>query len=114
MKAKYEALMAELQSLETAKTSLATELERVLLDPSKGCSIAIKKKLEKVEASLARARSDTRKHQQMYRKSEQEAQKCRLLEQKIIQLKLGRVDLLKKQKESAVKHREFTETKKRI
>ena len=49
---------------------MARELERVQVDPTKGCSIAIKKKLEKVESSLARARSETRKHQQMYRKAE--------------------------------------------
>ncbi len=113
MKAKYEALMEEVQSLESSKASLADELERVLLDPSKGCSNAIKKKLERVEANLARARKDTRKHQQMYRKAEQEAQKCRALENKINTLKQGRVTLLKKQKEAAAKHREFTDMKKR-
>ena len=113
MKAKYEALVEEVQSLESSKASLADELERVLLDPSKGCSNAIKRKLEKVEANLARARKDTRKHQQMYRKAEQEAQKCRALENKISILKQGRVTLLKKQKEAAAKHREFTDTKKR-
>ena len=83
------------------------------MDPTKGCSIAIKKKLEKVESSLARARSETRKHQQMYRKAEAEAQKCRVLERKISDLKQGRVALMKKQREAAARHRNFMDAKTR-
>eukprot|EP00562_Extubocellulus_spinifer_P002791 CAMPEP_0178486660 /NCGR_PEP_ID=MMETSP0696-20121128/8919_1 /TAXON_ID=265572 /ORGANISM="Extubocellulus spinifer, Strain CCMP396" /LENGTH=1944 /DNA_ID=CAMNT_0020114325 /DNA_START=206 /DNA_END=6040 /DNA_ORIENTATION=- len=113
MKGKYEALMGEVQSLESEKASLARELERVQVDPSKGCSVAIKRKLEKVETSLARARSETRKHQQMYRKAEQEAQKCRVLERKINGLKQDKVSLMKKQREAAAKHRTFVDTKTR-
>ena len=113
MKGRYEALMGEVQSLESEKASLARELERVQVDPSKGCSVAIKRKLEKVETSLARARSETRKHQQMYRKAEQEAQKCRVLERKINGLKQDKVALMKKQREAAAKHRTFVDTKTR-
>ena len=113
MKDKYEALMGEVQSLEAEKVSLARELERAQVDPTKGCSIAIKKKLEKVESSLARARSETRKHQQMYRKAEAEAQKCRVLERKISDLKQGKVALMKKQREAAAKHRSFMDAKTR-
>ena len=83
------------------------------MDPTKGCSIAIKKKLEKVESSLARARSETRKHQQMYRKAEAEAQKCRVLERKISDLKQGSVALMKKQREAAARHRNFMDAKTR-
>ena len=113
MKEKYEALMTEVQQLELEKASLADQLERVVADPTKGCSLAIKKKVEKVEASLARARNDARKHQQMYRKAEQQAKKCEALELKISELRVGRVNLIKKQKESAAKHREYTENKTR-
>lgn len=113
MKDKYEALMGEVQSLEAEKVSLARELEKVQVDPTKGCSIAIKKKLEKVESSLARARSETRKHQQMYRKAEAEAQKCRVLERKISNLKQGKVALMKKQREAAARHRSFMDAKTR-
>jgi len=113
MKEKYEILMNEVQSLEAEKVSLATELENVQVDPTKGCSKAIKSKLEKVEKSLARARSETRKHQSMYRKAEMEAQKCKVLERKISDLKQGKVAFLKKQRESAAKHREFTEQKRK-
>lgn len=105
--------MGEVQSLEAEKVSLARELERVQVDPTKGCSIAIKKKLEKVESSLARARSETRKHQQMYRKAEAEAQKCRALERKISDLKQGKVALMKKQREAAARHRNFMDAKTR-
>jgi len=113
MKVKYEMLMAEVQQLETEKAELAGQLEKATADPSQGCSKAIKKELEKVEKSLARARSETRKHRQMYRKAEQEAQKCRVLERKIIELKSGRANLIKKQKAAAARHREYTQEKTR-
>jgi kinesin family protein 4/21/27 len=113
LKAKYEVLMGEVQQLETEKTNLAQQLEKATADPSKGCSLAIKKKLEKVEVSLARARSETRKHQQKYRKAEQQAQKSKVLERKIVELKKAKVDMIKKQKESAARHREYTESKTR-
>ena len=113
IKDKYEALMGEVQQLESEKTSLAEQLEKATADPSKGCSDTIKKKLEKVEISLARARNETRKHQQMYRKAEQEAQKSKALERKITELKHAKASLIKKQKESAMRHREYTEAKTR-
>ena len=113
LKVKYEVLMGEVQQLEAEKKSLAEQLETAAVDPSKGCSLAIKKKLEKVEVSLARARSETRKHQQKYRKAEQQAQKSKVLERKIVELKKAKVDMIKKQKESAARHREYTETKTR-
>lgn len=113
MKAKYEVLMAEVQQLEVEKAQLAEQLEKSTVDPTQGCSTAIKKELEKVEQSLARARNETRKHRQMYRKAEQEAQRCRVLERKVSDLKIGRTQLMKKQKEAAARHREYTETKTR-
>ena len=113
MKEKYESLMSEVQSLETEKQNLAKELEKLQVDPTKGCSNAIKMKLEKVEKSLSRARSETRKHQNMYRKAEMEAQKCRVLERKITELKQGKVNFLKKERESATKHRVYTEQKRK-
>jgi DNA repair exonuclease SbcCD ATPase subunit len=111
MKAKYEILMAEVQQLELEKTQLAQQLEKSKVDPTQGCSTAIKKELEKVEQSLLRARNETRKHRQMYRKAEQEAQRCRVLERKVTDLKTGKAQLMKKQKAAAAKHREYTETK---
>ena len=113
LKDKYEVLMAEVQQLETEKEQLACQLEKSKADPSTGCSASIKKKLEKVEESLCRARNETRKHRQMYRKAEQEAQKCRALERKITELKQGRVVLMKKQKEAAARHKEYTDAKTR-
>ena len=113
MKDKYHLLMCEVHSLESEKQALADELEKVQVNPTKGCSQAIKKKLQKIEESLARARSETRKHQQMYRQAEQEAQKCRVLERKIHDLKLAKVTLAKKQRENAAKHREWTNQKTR-
>ena len=87
MKARFEQLMVEVQSLESEKSSLAIELEQVQVDPTKGCSKAIKRRLQTVESSLARARGETRKQQQLYRKAEQDAQKCRILKNKIEQLR---------------------------
>jgi kinesin family protein 4/21/27 len=113
MKDKYEALMGEVQGLEKEKANLASELERAQNDPTKGCSSSIRKKLEKVEMSLARARSETRKHQQMYRKAEMEGKKCRVLEGRITDLKCGKVALMKKQREATAKHRTFMEAKTR-
>jgi hypothetical protein len=113
MKEKYEALMAEVQQLETEKTQLAEQLETTLADPTVGCSTAVKRKLEKVELSLARARRETQKHRDMYRKAEQQAQRCQALERKIGELKNGKVALLKKQKEAAAQYREVAEAKTR-
>mmetsp|Transcript_25800 Transcript_25800/g.36960 ORF Transcript_25800/g.36960 Transcript_25800/m.36960 type:complete len:1498 (+) Transcript_25800:1-4494(+) len=113
MKNRYEALLAEVQSLEGEKLSLTEQLERALQDPAKGCSVAIRKKIEQVEQTLIRTRNETKKHQQLYRKAEQEAQKCRLLERKITELKQSKVNLIRKQREAASKHKEFTEQKTR-
>ena len=113
MKERFEAMMIEVQSLESEKASIADELERVQLDPSKGCSKAIKMRLEKVEANLSRTRRDARKHQQMYRKAEQQAQKVCALQKKIETLKHGKVTLMKKQREASVKHKEMTDQKTR-
>jgi hypothetical protein len=111
MKEKFQILMAEVQQLEMEKTSLVDQLQKTSVDPTKGCSLAITKKLERVEASLVRARSETRKHQQKYREAEQEAQRCKALERKITQLKQDKVAMIKKQKEATARHREFTEQK---
>lgn len=111
MKERFEKLMVEVQSLEVEKASLAIELERVQVDPTQGCSKAIKKRLQLVETSLARARGESRKQQQLYRKAEQDAQRCRVLQQKIEHLKHGRVALMKKQREATAKHRESTDAK---
>ncbi len=111
MKDKYEQLMREVQSLESEKLALAEQLEKAQIDPTKGCSEAIKAKLQKVEEGLASARSETRKTQQLYRLAEQEAQKCKVLERKIQDLKQAKVILIKKQREDAAKHKEFTNQK---
>jgi hypothetical protein len=111
MKEKYEALMTEVQHLEAEKASLAEELEKSTVDPSNGCSAAIKRKLEKVELSLARTRIETKKHREKYRKAEEQAKNCRVFERKISSLKQGRVSLLKKQKEDAARYRDITERK---
>ena len=111
MKAKYESLIVEVQNLEREKDELSKQLENAASNPALGCSRAIKKEIEVVERSLARARNETRKHRQMYMKAEQEAQKCRTLELKIHDLKQGRANLIKKQREAAVRHRELTESK---
>ena len=113
MKDKYERLMCEVNSLESEKQSLANQLDKAQVDPTKGCSRAIKAKLQQVEEGLARARSDARKHQQMYRQAEQEAQKCKVLERKIQDLKHAKVNMIKKQREDALKHKEFTTQKTR-
>lgn len=113
MKAKYENLMVEVQQLELEKAQLAEQLEKASADPTLGCSRAIKKEMEMVERNLVRARNETRKHREMYQKAEQEAQKCRAMERKIAELKHGRANLIKKQKEAAARYREMTESKTR-
>jgi hypothetical protein len=111
MKGKYEALMTEVQHLEAEKVSLAEELEKSTVDPSKGGSAAIKRKLEKVELSLARARIETKQHREKCRKVEEQAKNCHVFERKISSLKQGRVALVKKQKEDAARYRDITERK---
>jgi Kinesin motor domain len=113
MKIKYENLLTEVQQLETEKAQLAKKLQHATADPSQGCSSTIKREMEKVEQSLIRARNETRKHRELYRKAEMEAQKCKALERKIAELKTSRAQLIKKQKETVARHREYTETKTR-
>jgi kinesin family protein 4/21/27 len=113
IKVKYERLICEVDNLEAEKQALADALEKAQVDPTKGCSKAIKRKLQEVEESLARARSDTRRHQQKLRQAEQESQKLKVLERKIQDLKHAKVNLMKKQKEESAKHKEFTYQKTR-
>jgi hypothetical protein len=113
MKGKYESLMAEVQQLEAEKLQLAERLQKALHDPTQGCSKAIQQELDRVERKLARTQGETAKHRQLYRQAEEQAQKCRNLEKQISQLKLGRAQLVKKQKEAAARHREYTEKKTR-
>lgn len=65
LKEKYESLLREVNSLENEKDNLMKKLESVQVDPTKGCSVAIKRQLEEVKANLVRARTETRKHQQV-------------------------------------------------
>ena len=111
MKEKYEALVTEVQQLETEKSKLAEQLEMATADPSVGCSAAIERKLEKIELSLARARGEAKKQREKYRKAEEQAKKCAVLEKKISSLKQEKVSLLRKQKEAASRYREITEAK---
>jgi kinesin family protein 4/21/27 len=111
LKEKYEELMAEVQQLEAEKESLADQLEKAKVDPSTGCSAAIKRQLEKVELSLSRARRETLSHRQKYKTAEEQAKKCRVLERKISELKQVKITLVKKQKEAAARYKETTEAK---
>eukprot|EP00986_Skeletonema_menzelii_P003721 scaffold1185_cov143-Skeletonema_menzelii.AAC.15 len=113
MKEKYDNLLREVENLEAEKLSLAKQLEQAQVDPTKGCSVTIKKQLDHIKSSLERARSESRKHQQLYRKAEKEAQKCKVLERKISEAKTTKINLIKKQKEDANKQKEFTKTKTR-
>ena len=113
IKNKYEILVAEVQQLESEKAQLAAQLEKATADPTQGCSSAIQRQLDKVEKSLARARIETQKHRDQYRKLEREQQKCQVLERKISELKNGRAAMIKKQKDAAARHREYTEAKTR-
>jgi len=111
LKSRYEDLMAEVQKLETEKASLAKQLEQANADPTQGCSAAIKRKLDTVEINLSRARRETLTHRQKYRKAEDHARKCQVLERKVNELKQAKILLLKKQKEAETKYREVNEAK---
>lgn len=111
LKEKYENLLQEVSSLESEKESLMKKLESAQIDPTKGCSVAIKRQLEDVKAKLVSARTETRKHQQLYRKAEAEAKKWHVLEVKIEEMKRAKVALIRKQKEEAAKHKQHTNQK---
>jgi len=111
LKEKYETLLEEVNSLETERETLMKKLEDAEIDPKKGCSIAIKRQLEEVKENLKRARSETKRHQQLYRKAEQEAKKCNVLEMKIDEMKRAKVALIRKQKEDTAKHKANTNQK---
>jgi len=127
MKNKYEIMVNEISKLENEKIELAeqvserasgerraepqltttttyplksAQLAKNEADPNKGSSAGIKSKLTKVEDNLARARHETKKHQQMYKLAEREAQRCGVLERKIGELKTGKVNLMRRQKVS--------------
>ena len=111
MKGKYEELMEEVQQLEDEKSSLAKQLEQAKNDPTNGSSAAIRKKLERVEMNLSRARQETVNHRQKQRFAENQARKCKVLERKVSDLKHAKVSLMKKQKEDAERYRKTTEAK---
>jgi hypothetical protein len=111
LKQKYEELMAEVQQLEVEKESLASKLEKATADPTAGNSATIKRQLERVELSLSRARRETLTHRQKYKKAEDQARRCQVLERKISDLKHAKNNLLKKQKETAAKYKELSEAK---
>lgn len=111
LKGKYEDLMKEVQNLESEKASLAKQLDRAKADPSNGSSAAIRKKLEKVEMNLTRARRETLNHRQKQRHAENQARKCKVLERKVSELKHAKMSLLKKQKEDAARYKKTTEAK---
>lgn len=48
---------------------------------------------------------------QLYRKAEQEAKKCHVLEMKIDEMKKAKVALIRRQKEEAAKHKQCTNEK---
>eukprot|EP00934_Nitzschia_sp_Nitz4_P002427 Nitzschia sp. Nitz4//scaffold4_size323378//238111//243273//NITZ4_000694-RA/size323378-processed-gene-0.302-mRNA-1//1//CDS//3329553501//2422//frame0 len=111
LKSKYEELMAEVQSLETERNNLASQLEKATTDPSIGCSAVIKKQLEHVEQNLSRARRETLTHREKYRAVEEQARRSRVLERKIADLKQAKSALVKKQKDAAAKYKEVSEAK---
>ena len=111
MKGKYEELMEEVQQLENEKASLAKQLDQAKSDPTNGSSTAIRKKLEKVEMNLSRARRETLNHRQKQRYAENQARKCKVLERKVSELKHAKLSLLKKQKEDAARYKKTTEAK---
>ncbi|KAL3924022.1 MAG: hypothetical protein SGILL_001299 [Bacillariaceae sp.] len=111
MKSRYEELMVEVQQLETEKTNLAQQLEQSTADPTIGCSVAIKKKLERVEMNLNRARRETMTHRENFRRAEDQTRKCKILERKVNELKQAKISLIKKQKASESRYKEATEAK---
>ena len=111
LKGKYEELMEEVRQLENEKSSLAKQLDRAKTDPTNGSSVAIKRKLEKVEKNLSRARQETLNHRQKQRHAEEKTRKCKVLERKMNELKHSKLSLLKKQKEDAARYKKTTEAK---
>jgi kinesin family protein 4/21/27 len=111
LKGKYEELMEEVRQLENEKSSLAKQLDRAKTDPTNGSSVAIKRKLEKVEKNLSRARQETLNHRQKQRHAEEKTRKCKVLERKVNELKHSKLSLLKKQKEDAARYKKTTEAK---
>ncbi|KAG7364215.1 kinesin motor domain containing protein [Nitzschia inconspicua] len=111
LKSRYEELMAEVQQLETEKTDLAKQLEHATVDPTIGCSAAIKQKLERVEMNLNRARRETMSHREKYHRAEDQSRKCHMLERKVRELKQAKIALIKKQKHAEARYREMTEAK---
>ena len=113
MKEKYANLIDVVEKLESEKQALAEKLENFNKDPSKGCSLSIKAKLEQVKTSLSRARQDVRKQQQKAREAEQEAQRCKGLERRIEEMKCAKTNLIRKQKDDAKKQQNASKTKAR-
>ena len=113
-KEKYEMLTSEVSKLEAEKQSLAEKLEKAEASgQGEGSSSWIMSKLEQVKQSLAQARHDVRKQQQKCREAELDAQRCKGLERRIEEMKSIKANLIRKQKEDALKQRDFSKTKAR-
>ncbi|GMH86370.1 hypothetical protein TrVE_jg7869 [Triparma verrucosa] len=117
IKGKYTELLQEVESLEGEKTALAKQLEDAASNPlstgGRNSAAAIKAKLQLVEDSLHRARSETRKQQQLCKAAEKEANKAKNMENVVERLKASKTNLIKKQKQAAASHRSYTESKSR-
>ena len=144
IKGKYNELLQNVESLETEKEALAAQLSTASKEgnpKSNKSVVAIKQKLQNVEDSLARARSETRKQQQLCKAAEKEvsptmqwtlvlsssltpcrpantavpfssqAEKARNFEFVVERLKASKAALIKKQREAAGRHRSYTESK---
>ncbi len=111
MKDKYERLLGEVAGLEQEKVQLADQLATAQADPRQ--SKAIRTKLEKVEECLGRARAESRKQKELYRSAEKDAAKARAMERKVDELKSSKANLIRRQRETATRHREWTEAKTR-
>jgi len=69
--------------------------------------------METVDRNLTALRTEIQENRKKCRLLEKEAQKCQVLERKVADLKHGKAELMKKQKETFVRHKEYMEEKRR-
>ena len=113
IKADYENAISQVKGLEDEKADLMIQLEKAAVDPSQGDVSSLQRKKDQLELALVNIRKEAQVHRKKCRDLEKESQKYHALERKIADLKHGKAEMIRRQKEAAVRHREYTESKQR-
>lgn len=108
IKAHYRQLVDDVRKLEQEKHQLTVELDTLSDDNSNAASTSavVNKKIESINCSLQLARAETTKQRLACRKAEQDANRCRLLESKLLEMNKCLTALSQQRKDESRRHQQ--------